>query len=134
MIAISRFELGSFHVRGVINRVPVIILKHPQHVAELRAGNEYNAGPMMDHPARTTHGLSVVAHFQFLHLYLAAFQRRVSFRALLLGQPINPQQPRAALQLCLIPCFGQFHITFERFLRLCLQFWEWWLPCPRGAR
>ncbi len=124
MIALSRFDLRSFDVRCIVHGVLVIIFKHAQHVFEFRSRNEHHAGPVMNHPARARDGLSVVENFQSLHLYFAAFQRRVNLRALLLREPIDPQQTCAALQLAIISRFRQFYVALKRSLSLPFQFWR----------
>ncbi len=123
MIALSRFDLRSLDVRCVVHGVPVIILKHAQHVFEFRSGNEHHARPVMNHSAGARDGLVVVEDFQLLHLYFAAFQRSVGLRALFVGELIDPQQVRTALQLGFISRFRAFYVAFKRHLRLCFQFW-----------
>src|SRR5712692_92731 len=124
VIAFSRLDLGSFNVRRVVHRVPVIIFKHAQHVFEFRSRNEHHAGPVMNHPAGAGHRLIVVEHFQLLHLYFASFQRRIGLRALFLGENVNPQQVRTAFQLTFISRFHLFYVPFKRFLRLRFQLWK----------
>ena len=96
MIALSRLDFRLLNIRRVIHGVLVVVFKHTQHILEFRSGYEDDAGPVMNHSARTRDELAVVENFQLTYPYFAAFQRRVGLRALFSRESVDPQQIRAS--------------------------------------
>ena len=128
MIAVSRFDFRSLDVRRVINGMFIVIFEHAQQILKFRSRNENHAAPVMNHAARTSDGLTVIEDFQLLHLYFAAFERRVGRCPSIRWEPIHPQQVSAALQFTFISCFRQFHVALKRCLSFRFQFWDRGFP------